>query len=59
MPTQSATDNAYHAVRQTERLVELLGCSDHLIERLPRLLRLSQQELLNLFELMDAEDSPA
>src|SRR5690606_19055195 len=44
--------------RLTYRLVEGLGGLDHVLVLLPRLLRLGEAELLDLLELMDAEDAP-
>jgi hypothetical protein len=56
--TQRSADNADNLVRQSEALVELLRRSQHLFKCLPRLLRVRDEELLDLFELVDAEDAP-
>lgn len=47
-----------HTVWDAEGLVELLGVADHLLEGLPRLLWVGKDELLDLLELVDTENSP-
>lgn len=50
--------NGDYPVRETQALVECLGIGDHLIKRLPGLLRIRQEELLDLLELMNTENTP-
>lgn len=51
-------DDRNNTVRETERLVKVLRVLNHVVKHLPRLLRLSQTELLNLLELVDTENTP-
>lgn len=55
---QSARDNADDLVGEAKALVELLRSTDHLVEELPALLGLAEDELLDLLELVDTEDTP-
>lgn len=55
---EGARDDGDDAVRDAERLVEGLRVGDHVVEHLPRLLGLGDAELLDLGELVDAEDAP-
>ena len=57
---ECAGADADDAVGDAEQLAELLGVADHLLQRLPRLVvvRRGDHELLNLLELVDAEDAP-
>ena len=55
---QRARDDGDDAVRDLEALVERLRVGDHLLEDLPALLGLGDAELLDLLELVDAEDAP-
>jgi hypothetical protein len=56
---ERARDDGDDLVRQAETLVEVLRVVDHVVERLPRLLGVREQELLDLLELVDAVDAPA
>eukprot|EP00760_Papus_ankaliazontas_P033449 PhM_4_TR6337/c0_g1_i2/m.52490 len=56
---ERAGHNVDDLVRQSERIVELLGRGDHLVVHLPRrvVARGAHDELLDLVELMDAENA--
>ena len=55
---EGAGDNGNHTVRDSEGLIELLRVGDHVLKHLPRLLGLGNAELLDLGELVDAENAP-
>lgn len=56
---QRTGDDGNNPVRQAQALVELLGRLDHRVKRLPRLLGVGEEELLNLLELVHAENAPS
>jgi hypothetical protein len=45
---QCAGNDSHNVVRELQGLVELLGSGHHVLESLPRVLRLGQDKLLNL-----------
>ena len=51
-------DNVNDLVGETETLVEFFRGADHAVEFVPRLGGVTVNELLDLLELMDAEDTP-
>ena len=53
-----ARDNIDNLIRQTKSLVELFRSLNHFLELVPGLIGFAVNELLNLFELVDAEDTP-
>jgi len=55
---QSSRDDRDNTVRKTQGLVEVLRVLNHVVKHLPRLLRLSQAELLNLLKLVHTENTP-
>ena len=55
---QGTWNDVDNSVRQIQRLIEFFSNSNHILHNLPRLLRLSNDELLDLLELMDSEDTP-
>ena len=55
---KGAGNNLNNTVWDTKGLVELLRVSDHLLEGLPGLLWIGENELLDLLELVDTENSP-
>lgn len=48
---QCARNNGHNLVRESQGLVELLGGSDHILESLPRLVGLGENELLDLCDV--------
>ena len=46
---ESAADNGHDLVGETQALVELLADANHVLKRLPALLGVRQEELLNLY----------
>ena len=55
---EGAGNDLNNTVWDTEGLVELFRVSDHLLEGLPGLLWIGEDELLDLLELVDTENSP-
>lgn len=55
---QSSWNDANNLVRQFQTLVELLSNLDHFVMCCPWIFWLANYELLNLFELMNSEDTP-
>lgn len=55
---QRARNDAHDPIRNAQALIERLRVGDHRVEHLPRLLRRGDAELLDLLELVDAEDAP-
>jgi hypothetical protein len=56
--TQRSAYDVNNLVRETETLVELFRSREHALERLPRLLGVGDDELLDLLELVYPEDTP-
>mmetsp|Transcript_15509 Transcript_15509/g.41924 ORF Transcript_15509/g.41924 Transcript_15509/m.41924 type:complete len:537 (-) Transcript_15509:794-2404(-) len=56
---EGARDDVDHAVRDAERLVELLAVGEHRVLHRPRLIAVGRRDakLLNLLKLVDAEDA--
>ena len=55
---EGARDDGNNAVGDLERLDEVLGSGDHLVESGPGLLGVAEDELLDLLELVDTEHAP-
>ena len=51
-------DDVHNSVRTLEGLIERFGSLDDLLEFLPRVLGFAVNELLDLLELMDTENTP-
>jgi hypothetical protein len=56
---QSTRDDGHDTVWNAKGLVEFLGVGDHVVKLLPGLLWVSEDELLDLLELMDTENTPS